>query len=90
MLKNSMTWWLAAKIGMVLLCFGLITSVQAQGVQDHPTSVNAFTFTWPQILAILGFVAAGAGAVGDIRSRVIDLDRRVHRIEEYCDKQESK
>lgn len=77
-------WWTVAKVGTLLLCVGLVASVRADQGDTH---VDAFELSWPQLTAILGFVALVAGGAAELRRWMIDLDRRVARIEEHCEKE---
>jgi len=77
-------WWRVAKIGGLLMCFGLATSVQSEVPSTH---VDTFSLSWSQMVGILGFVGAVFGGAAELRRWMMDLDKRVQRIEEHCDSQ---
>lgn len=82
---NRINLWRIAQIGVVLFCFGLVTSVRGQEVADA-TSIDKFSVSWNQMLMILGGIGTFFGTVAEFRRWIIDLDARVQRIEAYFDK----
>jgi hypothetical protein len=56
--------WRVAQVGLVLLCFGLVTSVRAQ---DAPTHVDEFQLSWSQMVGLLGFVGVLFGGAAELR-----------------------
>lgn len=80
---TNLNWWLVARVSVLLLCFGLVTSV---GSQEADTHLDSFHLSWTQMVGILGFVGAIFGAAAELRRWMMDLDKRVQRIEAHCDK----
>lgn len=76
-------WWIVARVSVLLMCFGLVTSV---GSQESDTHLDTFHLSWTQMVGILGFAGALFGAAAELRRWMMDLDKRVQRIEEHFDK----
>lgn len=75
---NRINWWYVTKAGVLFLCVGLVASVRAD---DGVTRLDNFSLSWPQLVGILGGVAFFAGGLAEMRRWMVDIDRRLEKLE---------